>query len=349
MILIFTSFNSVCASELANKKKEVVEIEKEYNKALNELEQLDRGYNELNIELSELTQEIKNLDLHIIEKEDNINKLKIELNEKIKKMNEALKVMYVNGQLGYLELLLSLEGKSESMSRYEIAKLAVEQNKSSISDMEIIKKEIVRETDSLMIKKDILEKNKDEVKNKQKKISDLYGDKQDLINKLHNDKENTERTIKKMYEEIERNNRNASKNYKSNYSGGKLAYPLPGHTRISSPYGTRIHPVTGERRMHTGIDIPAPTGTNILAAEDGIVSTSGWLGGYGNTVIIVHDNSLSTLYAHNSRLLVKQGDIVKKGDVIAKVGSTGRSTGPHLHFEVRNKNNTHQNPFNYLQ
>nr|WP_243414645.1 M23 family metallopeptidase [Sporosalibacterium faouarense] len=99
--------------------------------------------------------------------------------------------------------------------------------------------------------------------------------------------------------------------------------------------------------MHTGIDIPAPTGTSILAANSGKVIFAGYSGGYGNIIIIDHGGGISTLYAHNSRLVAKAGQWVKKGDVISKAGTTGNSTGPHLHFEVR-KNGEYTNPLDWV-
>lgn len=113
--------------------------------------------------------------------------------------------------------------------------------------------------------------------------------------------------------------------------------PIENFSRISSPYGIRKHPVLGGIRMHTGIDYAAPTGTKILAPSDGIVSFSGWKGGYGNTIMLTHANGMETLYGHMSAFIggLTVGTRVKAGDVIGLVGSTGRSTGPHLHYEVR--------------
>lgn len=130
---------------------------------------------------------------------------------------------------------------------------------------------------------------------------------------------------------------------------GAFAWPLPDHTYISSGYGSRTDPITGEPgAFHTGLDIPAPTGTPVLASADGTIIFSGVNGGYGNCVIIQHSNGIQTLYGHNSELKVKKGDKVIQGQIIAKVGQTGRATGPHCHFEFR-VNGQHVNPAQYLQ
>ncbi len=117
-------------------------------------------------------------------------------------------------------------------------------------------------------------------------------------------------------------------------SGGQLADPLPGHS-YGSPYGQRVHPVFGTVRMHTGVDIGAGSGEPIHAADDGVVVSAGWLGGYGNATIVDHGGGIATLYGHQSQLLVSAGERVSRGQTIGRVGCTGTCTGPHLHFEVR--------------
>ncbi len=130
-------------------------------------------------------------------------------------------------------------------------------------------------------------------------------------------------------------------------SNSTLSWPLPGYTRVSSGYGDREHPIYGGQRFHTGLDIPAPQGTSIKAAAGGTVITSQYNRSYGYYVVISHGNGLSTLYAHCSQLFVSVGDTVSQGETIAAVGSTGDSTGNHLHFEVR-VNGSHTNPWNYV-
>ena len=130
-------------------------------------------------------------------------------------------------------------------------------------------------------------------------------------------------------------------------------WPLPsGYNKLSSLYGNRKHPVTGKAGKHSGIDIPAPSGTSIYAAKSGVVITSekgsGSYWSYGNYVLIAHSDGTSTLYAHMSKRAVSKGDTVKQGQTIGYVGITGRTTGYHLHFEVR-KNGNRVDPVNYFQ
>ncbi|MBE8965509.1 peptidoglycan DD-metalloendopeptidase family protein [Nostocales cyanobacterium LEGE 12452] len=126
---------------------------------------------------------------------------------------------------------------------------------------------------------------------------------------------------------------------------GVMAYPSDAST--SSPFGWRVHPILGYRRFHAGLDFAASYGSKIRAADSGTVIFAGWYGGYGRALIINHGNGMTTLYGHSSELYVSEGQAVERGQAIAAVGSTGFSTGPHLHFEVR-RNGTPVDPANYL-
>ena len=128
---------------------------------------------------------------------------------------------------------------------------------------------------------------------------------------------------------------------------GRFVWPIPTHAPGTRGFGVQMHPILGDYRMHTGIDVSAPTGTRIYAAAEGYVRFVGWMGGFGNTVIIDHGGGYSTLYAHNSRNRVSRGQHVVSGQHIADVGSTGMSTGPHLHFEIR-RNNVAVDPLGYF-
>ena len=178
---------------------------------------------------------------------------------------------------------------------------------------------------------------------------------QNAIEKLSEDEKTLQQQIEQYKEEearIENLIQNAANSYEysGEYTGGVMAWPVAkSGTYITSPYGTRQHPIQGVIRMHTGIDIGnAGFGAPIIAAADGVVTLASYYGGYGNCVMINHGNGISTLYGHGQKILTTVGTIVKKGDLIMEVGSTGNSTGPHCHFEVR-VNGSPVNPLPYVQ
>ncbi len=133
----------------------------------------------------------------------------------------------------------------------------------------------------------------------------------------------------------------------STYGGGVMGWPVTGYTSISSPYGYRTHPILHTKKFHSGLDIPAPRGTSIVAANAGTVIFAGTKGGYGNCIMVDHGGGIVTLYGHCSSLVASVGQTVSRGQTIAKVGSTGQSTGNHCHFEVRVNGST-VSPNSYL-
>lgn len=130
-------------------------------------------------------------------------------------------------------------------------------------------------------------------------------------------------------------------------SGGRFGMPVANYKRLSSGFGYRKHPIGGGTKMHKGIDFSANKGTRILSADSGVVTFSGWKGGYGYCIVVDHQNGYETLYGHCSKLIADVGDNVRRGDLVAQVGSTGASTGNHLHFEVH-KNKTPINPTQFF-
>ena len=147
---------------------------------------------------------------------------------------------------------------------------------------------------------------------------------------------------------IQKGNSTISDNSNSIIANGMFTWPIPGYTTVTSDFGYRTHPITGIYKLHTGTDIAAPEGTKFVAMADGVVITACRNTAYGNMVLINHGNGIVTLYAHGSKILVRTNDIVKQGEPVLEVGSTGYSTGPHAHFEVR-INDEYVNPMQYFE
>jgi murein DD-endopeptidase MepM/ murein hydrolase activator NlpD len=172
--------------------------------------------------------------------------------------------------------------------------------------------------------------------------------------KINHDQDVLESTSNMVAEQIRMLEKEGNKASSSLSGGGNAdftggsGFMRPCSDGITSGFGYRFHPVLHYSRLHGGIDFAAPSGSKVMAAANGTVILAGWMGGYGNAVVINHGNGITTLYGHNSRLLVSVGDTVKQGQAISKSGSTGLSTGPHLHFEVR-ENGTPKNPMNWLR
>jgi murein DD-endopeptidase MepM/ murein hydrolase activator NlpD len=215
-------------------------------------------------------------------------------------------------------------------------------------------------------KKEIVEQKKAELEEQHRQIAEhkknisrqkaTIASRQADRKRLYAELEEQEREYERQEEELQKDAARLSKMIQELQAKSKRAYmgtgafrwPVPSSTRVTSDYGWRIHPILKTRRFHDGVDIAAPTGSDVVAADDGVVIYTGWYGGYGNTVIIDHGGQLSTQYSHLSKILVNDGDKVKKGDEIGLVGSTGLSTGPHLHFGVRKDGQT-VDPWNWLK
>lgn len=309
--------------------KKIEDLNEKTSKVQDKINDANDKIQKLNEESKQLEEEIKNLKENIKSNEENLG--------------ERLKVINNNYTLSYLKVILNSDSISGFLNNIYIVQEVIEQDKQILQDLENDKTEIEEN-------KKILEENKEEEKvikeELEKDKKSLDEDKEELEKlkaELVKEEEELEAELQKIATDSEiSGNSSSSGQVISNGS-----WPVPGYSRVSSPFGYRIHPILGVKKLHTGIDIPAPTGTSAVAVESGTVIFSGTQGSYGKTVMIRHNNGQVSLYAHNSELLVKVGDTVKKGQVVTKIGSTGRSTGPHLHFEIR-VNGTPKNPLNYL-
>ena len=271
--------------------------------------------------------------------------------------------MYMNGWMGYVDAILAANSFSDLLNRVDHVNRIVEFDRNLVQELQRAEENIAIHVENTQRQRDELAILEGIHTAQVRAHDELMMQKAVLIEELENDEaghlaaiaemEADEREVQQMIAafqaEAERQRiaqQQAAQVQRPFVNDGQsLNWPLPGRG-VNSGYGNRRDPFTGRTSFHTGVDIPAPLGTNIFAAEAGTVVFSGWMGGYGNTVLIDHGNDMQTLYGHASTLLVRNGDRVTRGQVIARVGSTGRSTGNHLHFEVR-INGNHTNPMNF--
>ena len=262
--------------------------------------------------------------------------------EKSDMLAKRLVAMYEAGDTQYLDVLLKSKSITEFISRYYIIQEVAEYDSILINEVE-------QEKNNIEQTKQKLENEQAEIKivkakNEQTTIvlSNMQTLQKSYINELSADEKKLQEQIteyKNDQAEIERQILLATNviNPDIQYTGGEMLWPVAiSGTVITSDYGVREHPIQGVIKEHTGIDIGnTPTGTPVVAAADGVVTYAGWLGGYGNCVMINHGEGVVTLYGHGNKILTSVNKKVKKGETIMEVGSTGNSTGPHLHFEVR--------------
>lgn len=289
-------------------------------------------------------------------------------------MAERLRVMYMDKNTSYLELLFESKSLNDFFIKLDMINQMIAYDNQVLVDMnrtreniEQKKLECEHKTKNIELKKTqieekkaFLEQKKQEINNertlvaRQKaSIESSQLEKERLLKELEKEKDRINRELEeleRLSKELEKKIKELTEKSKEQYSGGIMAWPVPGYSHISSDYGYRIHPITKNYSMHTGIDIAGAgiNGKSAVAAADGTVILAKYYGGYGNTVIIEHGSGITTLYAHGSAIKVYVGQKVKKGDPVLAIGSTGNSTGPHLHFEVR-INGAHTNPWPYLR
>lgn len=354
----------------ANAAREAGAVEQQQQALTTKKEVTQNEINSLLAEIDKVVVEKNQTQSKLQEKEDELLETGKQLDDaeiRVEKRDELLqsrmRLMYTNGFVSYLDVLLSANSFGDFLDRFDALQTILN------SDKDIL--------DAHKKDKELIEEKKAQVEIQFAEIQDLFhelelkqadlikkeAEKEVLIasyNQNLNELASTLEQLEVISEEQEKlllalatrvSKLNAEKKRIQNpYTGGKLGMPIDSKYRVTSNFGTRIHPITGKKHTHTGIDFGAPSGTPIYAAESGVVIVSQSWSGYGNCIIVDHGNGLWTLYAHirNGGLLVSVGDTVKKGDKIAEVGSTGNSTGPHLHFEVR-KNEVAVNPGGYLK
>lgn len=350
-------------SGLTNVKEILKSLEKSKANLANYLEELD-------LKFADIEARIKELKALIEAKQAEIDVTTLELNEAVRVADEQyeamkarIKFMYEKGDVYYLELLLSADSYSDFINQNDYINMLSEYDQNMLEEYQAIVAKVQTMKEELEAEYLILDEAKLQVEQEQQALEELIVVKEQEIQGYEADINNREQAIKEYEAEIAAQNEliesleqakaeekkriAAANGVVLTYDGGAFIWPAPSYTRISDDYGYRIHPILNVQQFHNGVDMAAPKGTSMLAAYDGVVVQAGYSSTMGNYIFIDHGDGLFTIYMHANELFVATDDIVIRGEKIATIGSTGRSTGPHLHFSVR-LNGSYVSPWNYL-
>ncbi len=333
-------------------EKELESIKGKKDAALQEKEIIDSQIHELNKEASLLGEVVDGLNNDLEKSKKNLEEAEEILDENKEHAKERIRAMYELGNTSYLNIILGSSSLHDFIARVEMVKQMTAYDQSVINELKKTKDTIETETKAIEEKQ---KKQQDALDALESNVSSLE-DKQDrsdaLIEKFNEQSEENIAAIKaaeRAEEELQAEIRKALNNSKNEtFVGGKFLWPVSGYYTITSRFGYRTHPITGIYKLHTGVDIAGAGigGKPILAANGGTVIKAGYNRGYGNYVVIDHGGGYSTLYGHASRLNVSAGQKVSRGDTLGFVGSTGYSTGNHLHFEIM-QNGEYTNPLSH--
>lgn len=367
LILIITC--SLCICVHAQDLTELQEQSSQLNQAINESNNRLQAVQE---QLSTNMQELQELDNQIAQSQDDLNNINIDINnlmsqiseneEKLSKtqaefdsiqglLDARLIKMYEAPKFEFLQVILESKSVTEFLSTYYAMKELAEYDKQLLDTVKQQKEEIETTKKILAEKKQQVITNKQTQQKKAQVLANTKTMRQYYISKLSTEEQELQSKIDEYNGQVSAIESEiklmALNSISADYIGGAMTWPIPGYTTITSEYGMRVHPITGAYKLHTGTDIGAPMGADFVAAAKGVVTKASMTPAYGNMVIIDHGGGVQTLYAHGSEILVQVGQEVEAGTPVLKVGSTGYSTGPHAHFEIRINGQT-VNPLDYL-
>ena len=352
------------AGKLAEQKKDIQAqlkaVQADKSNALKKKELLEDQIDLIRQEIANINEQIAMYDQLIAEKTVELEQAEADEKAQFDLFCRRMRHMEEQGETSYWSILFTSGDFSELLDNYMMIEEIIQYDNQVIDSLVALQEEVANDRTVL----EEAQAEQEEAKAQQMAAQDELKAQEDEVDKLIAEISAQEDLLEEMEEELNKAAKALDAQIKAKEreyaaqvanvpSESGYLWPLPGgYNTISSLAGGRIHPVTGKPGNHAGIDIPAPSGTNIYAAKSGVVihaakgTGSSW--SYGNYVIVSHSDGTSTLYAHMSRIGCKEGQTVKQGDVVGYVGTTGRSTGNHLHFEVRS-GSTRKDPVNYFK
>ena len=363
LLPLFAAFGF--ASEADDKRAELNEVQSQMQKmqerkekarqkaaaASEGLEEIQSRLNELQAQARELQAKSNALQAKINDNQAKLAKKKAEVEQRKKIYSQRLRQIYINGQINYLDVLLGAKDFGDFSSRMYLLQKIISSDIAMLQQLQKDEAEIKSRQEQLDAEMKEIKSTKAELEAKRARANKLKEQRSYMLYKAQEEEQQSQSEYERLLaisENITAMLRNMeSSGGGSSSSGGTGRFMWPCRGEITSYFGWRTHPIFGTTKYHSGMDIAVDYGTPIMAADSGTVIYSGWLGGYGYAVMIDHGSGLVTLYAHNQSLNVYEGQYVTKGTCIAYAGSTGYSTGPHCHFEVRLHGEVTE-PLNYL-
>lgn len=356
-------------SQINDTEEEIKKVESSLSNAMKEIQELEGDIAEVEYNLEKLQANLKKLNNEISELEKKLEQAEKDYDERYKIACDRVVSQYKYGKITFLDVLLNSSSLTDFLNSYHTVEQIMSVDQELLDDLEKEKQQITEDKQTLQDKKDKLNEEKQQVEKQKVSLSNKKSTKQKMVSQLNSQESALQQQKEEYYKELEniqaelrRIAEVASKNNGGgNYSGGTLQFPCPGFSRISSRFGSRGAPLAGGSTYHKGVDLAAPMGTSILAAESGtVIAVSKTCthnygkskscrcgGGFGNYVMVNHGNGLVTVYAHCTSINVGLGEKVTRGETIATVGSTGASSGFHLHFGTL-LNGTYVDPAPYI-